>query len=68
MIGNDVLSSKIIGADKIEAVGLMKVSKNCVAFYVDNPDKRDDAAATRICPLVRDSDVSFHIKGRFSCG
>lgn len=63
MSGSDVLSSKIIGAEKIEAVGLMKMSKNCIVFYSDNPEKREDALATRICPQQRDNEVSFHIKG-----
>ena len=64
MKGNDALSSKIIGAEVNEAVGLIKLSKNCVAFYSDNPEKREDALATRICPQTRDSDVSFHINER----
>ena len=63
MVGNDLLSPKIIGAEKNEAVGQMRVSKNCITFYSDNPEKSKDALASRICPKVQDNEVTFHIKG-----
>ena len=60
---SDIVSSKVTGAEKDEVMGSIKVTKNCGVSYTDDPNRREDVVATRICPEMHDVDIVFSIKG-----